>query len=80
MGRACSTHEREAECIQSLSAKENRSVGRPRHRYEDNIKMDIREIGWDRMDWIHLARDRDQWKAIVNTAMSLWGFMLFLSR
>jgi hypothetical protein len=37
----------------------------------DNIKMDLREIGWDGMDWIVLTRDRDQWRALVNTVMNL---------
>jgi hypothetical protein len=37
----------------------------------DNIKMDLREIGWDAMDWIDLAQDRDQWRAFVNAAMNL---------
>jgi hypothetical protein len=37
----------------------------------DNIKMDLREIGWDGMDWIHLVHDRDQWRALVNTAMNM---------
>jgi hypothetical protein len=37
----------------------------------DNIKMDVREIGWDSMDWIYLAQDRDQWRALVNTVMKL---------
>jgi hypothetical protein len=37
----------------------------------DNIKMDLRERGWDGMDWIHLAQDRDQWRALVNTVMNL---------
>jgi hypothetical protein len=37
----------------------------------DNIKMDLREIGWDGMDWIDLAQDRNQWRALVNTAMNL---------
>jgi hypothetical protein len=37
----------------------------------DNIKMDLREIGWDGMDWIDLAQDRDRWRALVNTVMSL---------
>jgi hypothetical protein len=37
----------------------------------DSIKIDLREIGWDGMDWIHLAQDRDQWKALVNTVMNL---------
>jgi hypothetical protein len=37
----------------------------------DNIKMDLREIGWDGMDWTDLAQDRDQWRALVNTVMNL---------
>jgi hypothetical protein len=37
----------------------------------DNIKMDLREIEWDRMDWIDLAQDRDQWSALVNMAMNI---------
>jgi hypothetical protein len=37
----------------------------------DNIKMDLRDIGWDGIDWIELAQDRDQWKALVNTVMIL---------
>jgi hypothetical protein len=41
----------------------------PRHRWEDNIKMDLGEIGWGGMDWINLAQDREQWRALVNTAM-----------
>jgi hypothetical protein len=48
-----------------------RPLGRPRRRWVDNIKMDLREIGWDGMDWIDLARDRDQWRALVNTVMNL---------
>jgi hypothetical protein len=46
-------------------------VRRPRRKWEDNIKMDLREIGWDGMDWIYLAQDRDQWRALVNTVMNL---------
>jgi hypothetical protein len=48
-----------------------RPLRRPRHRWEDNIKKDLREIGWGGMDWIDLAQDRDQWKALVNTVMNL---------
>jgi hypothetical protein len=48
-----------------------RPLGRPRRRWVDNIKMDLREIGWDCMDWIDLAHDRDQWRALVNTVMNL---------
>jgi hypothetical protein len=43
----------------------------PRCRWVDNNKMDLREIGWDGMDWIDLAQHRDQWKPLVKTAMSL---------
>jgi hypothetical protein len=46
-------------------------LGRPRRRWEDNIKIDLREIGWDSMDWTDLAQDRDQWRAPVNTVMNL---------
>jgi hypothetical protein len=46
-------------------------LGRPRRKWEDNIKMDLREIGWRGMDWIHVAQDRDQWRALVNTVMNL---------
>jgi hypothetical protein len=44
-----------------------RPVGRPRRRWLDNIEMDLREIGWGDMDWIYLAQDGDQWRALVNT-------------
>jgi hypothetical protein len=47
-----------------------RPLRRPRHRWVDNIKMDLIEIGWDGMDWIDLAQDRDQWRALVNTVMN----------
>jgi transcription termination factor 2 len=47
-----------------------RPLGRPRHRWVDNIKMDLRETGWDGMDWIDLAQERDQWRALVNTVMN----------
>jgi hypothetical protein len=45
--------------------------GRTNLRWVDNIKMDLREIGWDGIGWIDLAQDRDQWRALVNTVMSL---------
>ncbi|PNF14331.1 hypothetical protein B7P43_G06031 [Cryptotermes secundus] len=44
-----------------------RPQGRPRRRWVDNIRVDLREIGWDGMDWIDLVQDRDQWRALVNT-------------
>jgi hypothetical protein len=48
-----------------------RPLKRLRRRWVNNIKMDLKEIGWDDMDWIKLAQDRDQWRALVNTAMNL---------
>jgi hypothetical protein len=48
-----------------------RPLGRRRLRWVDNIKMDLREIRWDGVDWIDLAQDRDQWRAFVNTVMNL---------
>jgi hypothetical protein len=47
-------------------------LGRPRRRWVDNIKMDLREIRWDGVDWIDMAQDRGQWRALVNTALYLW--------
>jgi hypothetical protein len=49
-----------------------RPFGRPRRRWEDEIRMDLREICWGSVDWIQLAQDRDRWQALVNTVMSLW--------
>jgi hypothetical protein len=48
-----------------------RPLGRPGRRWEDNIRMDLLEIGSGGMDWINLDQDRDQWSALVNTAMNL---------
>jgi hypothetical protein len=52
-------------------AEGKRPLRKPRRRWEDNIKMDLREIGWGGMDWIDLAHDRDQWRALVHTVMNL---------
>jgi hypothetical protein len=48
-----------------------RPLGSPRRRWEDNIKIDLREVGWGGMDWISLAKDRDRWRAFVNAVMNL---------
>jgi hypothetical protein len=48
-----------------------RPLGRPRHRWESNIKMDLRKVGWKGVDWINLAQDRDRWRALVNTVINL---------
>jgi hypothetical protein len=49
-----------------------RQLGRPRRMWVEYIKMDLGKIGWDGRDWIELAQDRDQWRALVNTVMNLW--------
>jgi hypothetical protein len=49
-----------------------RPLGRPRCRWVDNIKKDLREIGWCGVDWIGLAQGMDMWRALVNSVMNLW--------
>jgi hypothetical protein len=66
MSRACSTTGEKRN-----GRRKERPLGRSRHRWLDNMKIDLREIGWDGMNWIDLAQDRDQWRAIVNTVMNL---------
>jgi len=51
--------------------EEKRPLGRPRRRWEDNIKMDLQEVGCGGMDWIDLAQDKDMWRALVNAVMNL---------
>jgi hypothetical protein len=51
--------------------KGNRPAGKPRHRWENNIKMDLREMRCGVMDWINLAQSRVQWRVLVNTVMNL---------
>jgi len=52
--------------------KGKRPLGRPKRRWEDNIKMDLQEMGCGSMDWIEVAQVRDSWRALVNTVMNLW--------
>jgi hypothetical protein len=65
MGRACSTNgeKRKAYRILVGNTEGKRPLGRPRRRWAGNIKMDLREIGWNGIGWIDLAQDRDQWGA-----------------
>jgi hypothetical protein len=47
-----------------------RSLGRPRDRWVDNIRMDLLELGWNNVDWIYLAQDRNRWRALVNSVLN----------
>jgi hypothetical protein len=49
-----------------------RPLGRPRHRWVDNIRMNRREVRWGDVDWIGLAQDRNRWRALVNSILNLW--------
>jgi hypothetical protein len=73
MGRACSTKggKRNAYKILMRKPEGKRPLGRPRRRWLGNIRMDLREMRGDGVDWIDLAQNRDQWKALVNTVMNL---------
>jgi hypothetical protein len=66
MGRARSTHEENGDC--GGKPEGPRPLGRPRRRWLDNIKMNVRQDGA-----VYLAQDRDQWRALVYTVMNLWG-------
>jgi hypothetical protein len=73
MGRACGTHYDKCNTKKTLVSKplRQRPLWRPRRRCEDNIKIDLIEIGWDDLDWILLAQDKDQWCAVVYTVMNI---------
>jgi hypothetical protein len=60
------------ESVQGFSGKaRKRPFGRPRRRWEDGIRMDLKEIGWGSVEWIQLTQDRDRWRSLVNTMMNL---------
>ena len=73
MGGACSAYGEEEKRIQCLGGEPEgkRPLGRLRRRWQDNIQMDLQELGCGSMDWIELAEDRDKWRAVVNAVMNL---------
>jgi hypothetical protein len=73
MGRVCSTNGEKRNSYRILAGKPEgkRPLGGPRRRWVDSIKIDLREIGLGGMDWIDLAQDTDQWRALVNAVMNV---------
>jgi hypothetical protein len=73
MDRTCRTNGTKRNVYRILvgELEGKRSLGRPRRRWVDNLKIDFRMTEWDGMYWIHLAQDRDQYGAVVNTVMNL---------
>ena len=73
MGGTCSAYGGRRGVYSVLVGKPEgkRPLGRPRRRWEDNIKMDLQEVGCGGMEWIELARDRDSWRALVTVVMNL---------
>jgi hypothetical protein len=69
---ACVGEERKVYKVLAGKPEGKRPLGRPRHRWEDGIRMDPREIGLGGVDWIQLAQDRDRWQAVVSAVMNLW--------
>jgi len=72
MSGACSTYGGGEKCVQGFGGKPEgrRPLGRPRRRWEDNIRMDLREVGCGCVDWMDLAQDRDRWRALVSAVMN----------
>jgi hypothetical protein len=73
VGEACGTHGRGEKSVQGLGGKARRKEthGRQRLRWEDGIRMDLRENGLGGVDWIRLAQDRDRWRAVASAVMNL---------
>jgi len=71
MGMTYRTHGKDEKFIKNMVRKpeEERPLGRPNGMWEDNIKMLLSEEGWEGVDWMHLAQDRDQWRTVVNMVM-----------
>ena len=72
MGGACSTYGESIGVYRDLVGKpeRNKPLGRPRRRWEENIKMDLQEVGSNGTEWIDVAQDRDRWRILVNAVMN----------
>jgi hypothetical protein len=72
MGGACSTNGEKRNAYRLLvgTPEGRRPLGRPRRRWLDSIKMDLAAVGWNDVDWIGLAQDRDRWRALVNSVLN----------
>ena len=73
MGEACNTYGESTGVYRVLvgNPERNKPLGRPRRRWEENIKMDLQEVGSNGMEWIDVAQDRDRWRALVNEVMNI---------
>jgi hypothetical protein len=73
MGGACGTYGGQEKCIHCFRGETlgKEPLGRPKHRWEDDIKMDFQGVGWCGMDWIALAQNSDKWLAVVKTVMNI---------
>jgi hypothetical protein len=73
VGRVCTTCGERGDVYRVLveTTDRKRLLGRPKHRWENNIKMDIQEMGCECMDWIDVAEDRNRWQALVNAVLNL---------
>jgi hypothetical protein len=73
VGGTCDTYGGGERCLQGFDwdVRRQETTGKTMRRWEDNIKMDLKEIGFDGANWIRLAQDRVQWRAFVNTVMNL---------
>jgi hypothetical protein len=71
MGNECGKNEMNAYRILAGKPEGKKQLGMPRRWWMDDIKMGLREIGWGGMNWTDLAKDRDQWRALVNTVMNV---------
>ena len=75
MGGACGAYGGGERCVHRFlvgKPEGKRPLGRPRRRWEGNIKMDLQEVGGSFGDWMELAQDKDKWRALVSTVRKLW--------